>query len=43
MDATFWATVALVIFLVLIAYLKVPGMLGRSLDQRAEKIKAELE
>ena len=43
MDATFWATVALVLFLALIAYLKVPGMIGRSLDQRADKIKAELE
>jgi F-type H+-transporting ATPase subunit b len=43
MDATFWATVALVLFLILVAYLKVPGMIGRSLDQRADKIKAELE
>ena len=43
MDATFWATVGLVLFLALIAYLKVPGMVGRSLDQRAAKIKAELE
>jgi F-type H+-transporting ATPase subunit b len=43
MDATFWATVALVLFLALIVYLKVPGMIGRSLDQRADKIKAELE
>lgn len=43
MDATFWATVALVLFLALIVYLKVPGMIGRSLDQRADKIKSELE
>jgi F-type H+-transporting ATPase subunit b len=43
MDATFWATVALVIFLAVIVYLKVPGMMGRSLDARAQKIRAELE
>ncbi|PSJ62576.1 F0F1 ATP synthase subunit B [Kumtagia ephedrae] len=43
MDATFWATVALVLFLALIFYMKVPGTVGKSLDARAEKIKAELE
>ena len=43
MDATFWATVALVLFLALVVYLKVPGMIGRSLDGRAAKIANELE
>jgi F-type H+-transporting ATPase subunit b len=43
MDATFWATVGLVLFLGLMVYLKVPGMVSRSLDARADKIKAELE
>jgi F-type H+-transporting ATPase subunit b len=43
MDATFWATVALVIFLGVVAYFKVPGMIGKALDARAEKIRAELE
>jgi len=43
MDATFWATVGLVLFLALIIYLKVPGTIGKSLDTRAEKIRAELE
>jgi len=42
MDATFWATVALFIFLAVIVYYKVPGVIGRSLDARAEKIKTEL-
>ena len=43
-DATFWALVALIIFLAAIVYLKVPGMLiGKSLDERAEKIRNELE
>jgi F-type H+-transporting ATPase subunit b len=43
MDATFWAFVALVIFIGIVIYMKVPGMLGRSLDERANKIKGELE
>jgi F-type H+-transporting ATPase subunit b len=43
MDATFWATVGLVIFLGIVVYIGVPGMLGRSLDGRADRIKAELE
>lgn len=43
MDATFWATVALVIFLGIIFYMKVPGMIAGSLDARADKIRNELE
>ncbi len=43
MDATFWATVALVIFLGVIIYFKVPGVIVKSLDARADKIRAELE
>lgn len=43
MDATFWATVALVIFLGVVVYFKVPGTIGNQLDARAEKIRAELE
>lgn len=42
-DATFYALVALVLFFVLIAFLKIPGKLGKSLDERASKIEAELE
>lgn len=41
--ATLWATVALLLFLALVAYLKVPGMIGKSLDARADKIRAELD
>ena len=41
-DATFWATVALVLFLALMVYLKVPGMITRALDGRINKIEAEL-
>jgi len=43
MDATFWATVALVIFLAVVIYMKVPGMISKSLDARAERIRSELE
>jgi len=43
LDATFWALAALVLFFVLIAWLKVPGQMAAGLDKRAEKIRAELE
>lgn len=43
MDATFWALVSLIIFLALLAYLKVPASIGRSLDERAANIAKELE
>ncbi|WP_027230116.1 MULTISPECIES: F0F1 ATP synthase subunit B [unclassified Phyllobacterium] len=43
MDATFYALVGLVIFLALIVYLKVPGVVGKSLDSRADRIRDELE
>ena len=43
MDATFWALIALILFLALIAYMKVPGMIAKSLDGRADKIRNELD
>jgi len=43
MDATFWALVALIIFLGVVVYLKVPGMLTKNLDERADKIRNDLE
>ena len=47
MDATMWAQtwsqVALVLFLALIVYVGAPKMIGKSLDDRAAKIKAELD
>jgi F-type H+-transporting ATPase subunit b len=42
MDATFWAFVALVIFVAIVFYMKVPGMIGNSLDERAVRIRNEL-
>lgn len=41
--ATVWATVALVIFIAICIYIKVPGMVSKALDQRAERIRNELE
>ncbi len=42
-DATFWATAALFLFFALIAYLKVPGMMTKALDDRSDKIRNDLE
>lgn len=41
-DATFFAFVGLVIFLALVVYLKVPGMVAKSLDARADQIRNDL-
>lgn len=47
MDATAWAQlwsqVALVLFLALVIYVGAPKMINKSLDDRAAKIKAELD
>lgn len=43
LDATFWALIGLVIFLAIVVYMKVPAMVGASLDSRAAKITADLE
>ena len=41
--ATLWATVALVIFLGIAVYIKVPGLMAKALDARAAKISNELD
>jgi F-type H+-transporting ATPase subunit b len=41
-DATFWATAALVVFIGLMLYLRVPKMITSALDGRIKKIEAEL-
>jgi len=43
MDATFWALVGLVIFLGILAYVKVPSIMAGALDKRADQIRNELE
>ena len=42
-DAPFWALVSLVLFFAVIIYLKVPGTLAKSLDNRAKAIRDELD
>ncbi|WP_421853284.1 F0F1 ATP synthase subunit B [Oricola sp.] len=42
-DASFWALVSLVIFIGILVYFKVPGMITKSLDDRADRIRGELE
>ena len=41
-DAAFWATIALVVFVGVVLYLKVPGMLTKALDTRIKVISDEL-
>ncbi|MEL7229524.1 MAG: F0F1 ATP synthase subunit B [Pseudomonadota bacterium] len=43
MDATFWSLIALIIFIGIIAYAKVPALIGKSLDDRSEKVRTDLD
>jgi F-type H+-transporting ATPase subunit b len=43
MDATFWAMIALFIFLGVVVYFKVPTMVTKALDERAGKIRSDLD
>lgn len=43
MDASFWALIGLLIFLGLMVYFKLPGMITKALDGRANKVRDELE
>ena len=43
MDATFWSFVGLIVFIGIVLYLKVPAMVTKSLDERADKIRDELD
>jgi F-type H+-transporting ATPase subunit b len=43
LDNTFWAFAGLLIFLAIMAYMKVPAMMGKGLDARADKIRADLD
>jgi F-type H+-transporting ATPase subunit b len=42
-DATFFTLVSLIIFLAIMVYIKVPGMVAKSLDARADNIRQELD
>jgi F-type H+-transporting ATPase subunit b len=41
-DAAFWATIALLVFVGVVVYLKVPGMMRKMLDERIKAIETEL-
>ena len=41
-DAAFWATIALFVFIGVVIYLKVPGMITKGLDGRIKAIEGEL-
>ncbi|MEF2552391.1 F0F1 ATP synthase subunit B [Aurantimonas sp. A2-1-M11] len=43
MDNSFWAFVALLIFLAIFWYVKAPAKIGSSLDDRADRIRNEIE
>ncbi|PPR67624.1 MAG: ATP synthase subunit b [Alphaproteobacteria bacterium MarineAlpha1_Bin1] len=43
MEATFWVGAAFVLFVGILVYLKVPGMLTGALDERAKKISDDLD
>jgi F-type H+-transporting ATPase subunit b len=43
MDNSFWAFVGLLIFLGIMVYMKVPGMMAKGLDARGDKIRADLD
>jgi F-type H+-transporting ATPase subunit b len=43
MSAEFWVAVAFLLFVGLLIYMKVPGLLAKALDDRAEAIRKELD
>ena len=43
LDATFWAFISLILFIGIIVYMKVPGMVTKGLDDRSDKIRNGLE
>ncbi|TFF17663.1 F0F1 ATP synthase subunit B [Jiella endophytica] len=43
MDNTFWALVGLVLFFVVVFYVKAPTKVGKNLDDRADRIRKEIE
>jgi len=42
LDAEFWAVIALIIFLAIVVYLRVPGMVTKALDGQIKKIEDDL-
>ena len=42
-DPSFWVLVAFIAFILTLVYMKVPGMVSKSLDARSAKIRADLD
>tara|TARA_B100000700_G_C14762765_1_gene722948 strand:+ start:316 stop:801 length:486 start_codon:yes stop_codon:yes gene_type:complete len=42
-DPTFWVLVAFIAFILTLVYMKVPGMVSKTLDARSAKIRADLD
>lgn len=42
-DPTFWVAIAFIAFFAIVFYVKVPGLVAKQLDDRAERIKNELD
>ncbi|MBV1887416.1 MAG: F0F1 ATP synthase subunit B, partial [Parvibaculaceae bacterium] len=42
-DATFWVAIAFLVFVGVVLYYKVPAIVAKQLDQRADRIKTELD
>lgn len=42
-NPVFWVGVAFVLFVAIVLYYKVPGLIGKALDQRADAIRNELD
>lgn len=42
-NPVFWVGVSFVLFMAIVVYYKVPGMIGKALDQRADAIRNELD
>ena len=43
MDNTFWTFVGLILFFALVFYVKAPAKVGKNLDDRADRIRKEIE
>jgi len=42
-DPAFWVAIAFVAFIAILIYVKLPALIGKQLDERASRIKTELE
>jgi len=43
MDATFWVAVSFFLFIAFLIYKKVPGLVGKNLDEKIQEIKQKIE